>query len=113
MSNDALLAEISGQRPRFFRPGTAFLDAVAAEICFALGLTPAGFSVNADAGATYPAALVASETAKSRTGDIILAHANHPESGTAAGLAAVVPALLDMGYDFTTLGDAFSPVRTS
>ncbi len=71
------------------------------------GLIPAGFSINADGGATYPAALVASETAKARPGDIILAHGNHPGSGTAAGVSAAVPALLEKGYSFTTLGAAF------
>ncbi len=107
MSNDALLTAISGRRPRFFRPGTAFLDDVAAEISLALGLIPAGFSINADGGATYPAALVASETAKARPGDIILAHGNHPGSGTAAGVSATIPTLLGNGYSFTTLGAAF------
>jgi peptidoglycan/xylan/chitin deacetylase (PgdA/CDA1 family) len=106
MSNDNLLAQITGKRPRFFRPGTAYLDDVAAEISLALGVVPTGFSINADGGATYPAAVVAAETAKARPGDIIISHGNHPGSGTAAGLAAALPALLDKGYTFTTLGAA-------
>jgi peptidoglycan/xylan/chitin deacetylase (PgdA/CDA1 family) len=107
MANDALLTAITGQRPRFFRPGTAFLDDIAAEITLALGSIPAGFSINADGGATYPPASVASETAKARPGDIILAHGNHPGAGTASGLSAAIPALLEKGYSFTTLGAAF------
>lgn len=106
MSNGGLLKEITGKRPRFFRPGTAYLDDVAAEISLALGVIPAGFSINADAGATYPAPVVAAETAKARPGDIIISHGNHPRSGTAAGLSAAIPVLLGKGYAFTTLGAA-------
>lgn len=106
MSNDRLLTEITGKRPRFFRPGTAFLDEVASEICLALGVIPTGFSINADAGATYPADVVAAETAQAQPGDIIISHGNRPGSGTATGLAAAIPALLNGGYSFTTLGAA-------
>ncbi|WP_457967922.1 polysaccharide deacetylase family protein [Arthrobacter sp. D1-29] len=106
MSNDNLLRKITGKRPRFFRPGTAYLDDVAAEICLALGVIPTGFSINADAGATYPASVVAAETAKARPGDIIISHGNRPASGTAAGLATAIPALLEKGYAFTTLSAA-------
>lgn len=103
MTNDKLLTEITGKRPRFFRPGTAFLDEVAAEICHALGTIPAGFSINADGGATYPKELVAEATAKARPGDIIISHGNQPGSGTAAGLAMAIPVLLDQAWAFTTL----------
>ena len=103
MTNDKLLTEITGKRPRFFRPGTAFLDEVAAEICHALGTIPAGFSINADGGATYPKELVAKVTAKARPGDIIISHGNQPGSGTAAGLAMGIPVLLDQACAFTTL----------
>lgn len=103
MTNDKLLTEITGERPRFFRPGTAYLDEVAAEICHALGTIPAGFSINADGGATYPKELVAQVTAKAKPGDIIISHGNQPGSGTAAGLAMAIPVLLDQACAFTTL----------
>ncbi|WP_458782220.1 polysaccharide deacetylase family protein [Arthrobacter sp. D3-16] len=106
MSNDSLLTEITGKHPRFFRPGTAYLDDVAAEISLALGVVPTGFSINADAGATHPASVVAAESANALPGDIIISHGNHPGSGTAAGLSTAIPALLDKGYTFTTLGAA-------
>ena len=106
MTNDKLLTEITGKRPRFFRPGTAFLDEVAAEICRGLGSIPAGFSINADGGATYRKELVAEVTAKARPGDIIISHGNQPGSGTAAGLAMAIPVLLDKACAFTTLSAA-------
>lgn len=106
MTNDTLLTEITGKRPRFFRPGTAFLDEVATEIAYALGAIPAGFSINADGGATYSAEMVAAETVRARPGDIIISHGNHPGSGTAAGFAKAIPALLEKGFVFTTLSAA-------
>ncbi|WP_294568186.1 polysaccharide deacetylase family protein [uncultured Arthrobacter sp.] len=106
MANDAVLTDLTGERPRFFRPGTAYLDNVAAEICLALDLIPAGFSINGDGGSTYTAASVAAETAAAGPGDIIIAHGNHPESGTGPGLAEAVTSLLAQGRTFTTLGNA-------
>lgn len=87
MANDAILTQLTGARPRFFRSGTAYLDDVAAKIVAYLGLTPTGFSINADGGATYPAATVAREAAKARDGDIIICHGNRPGAGTAEGMA--------------------------
>lgn len=106
MVNDQILLDITGSRPRFFRPGTAFLDDVAAEIAHAVGTIPTGFSINADGGATYSAPMVAAETAAARPGDIIISHGNHPDSGTGAGFAQALPLLLDKGYTFTTLSAA-------
>lgn len=103
MANDGLLAEITGRRPRFFRPGTAYLDDIAARICLELDVVPVGFSVNADGGATFPASVVADVVGKSQPGDVIISHGNQPHSGTAAGLAASVPKLRDRGFVFTTL----------
>ena len=37
------------------------MDDVAVDILNALGVKPAGFSINGDGGATYPAAVVAKE----------------------------------------------------
>ncbi|MBG6226781.1 peptidoglycan/xylan/chitin deacetylase (PgdA/CDA1 family) [Arthrobacter sp. CAN_A2] len=109
MINNARLTELTGARPRFFRPGTAYLDDVAAAICVALDLTPTGFSLNADAGATYPAVTVAAETAVAVPGNIIIAHGNHPASGTGPGLARALPYLLAEGRTFTTLSAAIAP----
>ncbi|WP_258062763.1 polysaccharide deacetylase family protein [Arthrobacter sp. B0490] len=109
MINNARLTELTGKRPRFFRPGTAYLDDVAADICLALDLIPAGFSLNADGGATYPAVMVAAETGAAVPGSIIIAHGNHPGSGTGPGLAQALPHLLAKGRTFTTLSTAMTP----
>ena len=72
----------------------------------ALGVIPAGFRINADAGASYPASTVAAETSAAVAGDIIIAHGNHPEAGTAAGLAEALARLTAQGNTFVRLSDA-------
>ena len=78
----AMAADLLGRAPRFFRAGTAWYDEVAVEIVRALGEIPIGFDVNADAGATYPAATVAAETARATAGSIIIGHLNAPKGAT-------------------------------
>ncbi|MBG6216025.1 peptidoglycan/xylan/chitin deacetylase (PgdA/CDA1 family) [Arthrobacter sp. CAN_A6] len=106
MGNDAVLTALTGQRPRFFRPGTAYLDDVSARICSDLGLIPAGFSINGDGGATYPAGTVTTETRAAGPGSIIIAHGNRPGSGTGPGLLQALGIMTDAGTPFLTLGDA-------
>ena len=99
----ARLTALTGRAPTFFRTGTAHYDDVAVQIVHDLGLTPVGFSVNADAGATAPAAAVSAAITRAAPGSIVLAHANHPRAGTGAGVAAAVPAMLAAGWQFVPL----------
>ncbi|WP_311381089.1 polysaccharide deacetylase family protein [Arthrobacter sp. ISL-85] len=103
MGNDAAMTQLTGTRPRFLRSGTAFFDEVAIQIVSALGVTPVAFSINADGGATYPAATVAREAAKAGPGDIIICHGNHPHGGTAQGMAQALDTLAARGAPFIHL----------
>lgn len=94
------LTALTGKPPAFFRTGTAHYDDVAVQIVHDLGLMPVGFSVNADNGATSPAAAVGAAISRAAAGSIVLAHMNHPESGTAAGVGAAIPAMLSAGWQF-------------
>ncbi|WP_427169901.1 polysaccharide deacetylase family protein [Arthrobacter sp. 92] len=100
MISDARLADLTGRRPRFFRPGTAFMDDVAVEIVRALGIIPVGFSVNGDGGATFPAATVTREVSRARAGDVVICHGNHPGGGTTPGLVRALAAMKDRGETF-------------
>lgn len=91
--------------PRFMRPGTAYSDDVASRAAVWMGQPLVGFTINGDAGATYPAATVATEVAKARPGDIVISHFNRPGSGTAAGYARAIPAMLARGIKFRHLSD--------
>lgn len=108
MTNDARLTDLTGKRPRFFRPGTAYLDEVSAEIIRSLGLIPAGFTINGDGGATFPAATVTREISRARAGDIVIAHGNHPAGGTAHGLMRALAVMKDRGETFLPLSRAIS-----
>ncbi len=105
MINQDALYTLTGRTARYFRPGTAHLDDIAAGIVHALGLVPVSFTINGDGGATYPAAVVSDEVSKARAGDIVIAHANHPGGGTAAGIARAQPALRAAGITPVRLTD--------
>ncbi len=109
MGNQAILQEISGKVPQFFRPGTAFYDDVAVEVTRRLGMLPVNFTVNGDGGATFSAATVAAEVGRVVPGDIVISHFNRPAAGTASGYSRALPQLLDRGVTFTRLGDVLSP----
>ncbi|GAC1383713.1 MAG: polysaccharide deacetylase family protein [Pseudarthrobacter sp.] len=106
VGNQAVLQDVIGHVPAFFRPGTAYYDDVAAAITRRLGVAPVNFSINGDGGATFPPSTVAAEVGKARSGDIVIAHFNKPGSGTAAGLAQALPRLLGQGATFAKLGAA-------
>ena len=105
-ANDWFAATL-GRTPWFFRSGTAHYDEVAVAISRSVGQAVAGFSVNADAGATYTATQVAGELARVRPGDIVISHMNRPGRGTSGGYAAALPTLLDRGVRFVRLRDGF------
>lgn len=108
MTNAHTLEELTGYRPRFFRSGTAHLDDVAASVCRDLGMIPAGFTVNGDAGATYPADVVVQEVSGARARDVIIAHGNQPVSGTGAGLAEALVRLKDNGISLVSLSEGLN-----
>ena len=108
MGNQAALTERTGRAPRFFRPGTAHWDDVALAIAARLGLRAAGFSINGDGGATFPADTVEAEVGRAGPGDVVISHMNQPDAGTGAGYRAAIPAMLAEGIVFLTLSDALA-----
>ena len=103
--NQAKLTRLLGVPPRFFRAGTAYSDDVAARIVTAMGDRLVTFSVNGDGGATFTPGQVRSTVTGAPGGSIVICHMNHPESGTAQGIATAVPYLLASGYRFVRLSD--------
>lgn len=97
---------LSGRAARYYRGAGAVYDDAAARAIEATGLRIAGFSVNADVGATLPATAVAARLRTVQPGDIVIAHMNHPGRGTAAGFAAALPALQARGLRFVRLSQA-------
>jgi peptidoglycan/xylan/chitin deacetylase (PgdA/CDA1 family) len=104
-ANQAKLTRLLGVPPRLFRAGTAYSDDVAARIVTAMGDRLVTFSVNGDGGATFSPWQVRGTVTEARGGSVVICHMNHPESGTALGIAAAVPHLLASGYRFVRLSD--------
>jgi peptidoglycan/xylan/chitin deacetylase (PgdA/CDA1 family) len=101
--NKAKLIRLLGVPPRFFRSGTAYCDDIAARVVTDLGERFVSFSVNGDGGATFTPEQVRRAVTAAASGSIVIGHMNHPESGTAQGIAAAVPYLLASGYRFVRL----------
>ena len=104
------IAKATGRAPVWYRGATAEYDPEAVRAIEALGYRIAGFSLNADEGATLHKATIVTRLTRAKPGDIIIAHMNRPQSDTAEGLAAALPKLQARGFRFVTLRDA--QVRT-
>jgi peptidoglycan/xylan/chitin deacetylase (PgdA/CDA1 family) len=106
-TNHTRIAALTGKPPTWFRPGTAYHDDVAVAIVAELGERPLGFTVDADDGAKASAARVRSAITGAAPGSVVLAHMNHPESGTAAGVSDAITAMLATGWQFVSLSSQF------
>ncbi|HWA11510.1 MAG TPA: polysaccharide deacetylase family protein [Burkholderiales bacterium] len=99
------VAKATGAPPRWYRGATAEYDDESLRVIEQMGYKVAGFSVNADAGASLPKARIVARLKKVKNGDIIIAHVNRPESDTAEGLAAGLALLQARGFRFVKLGE--------
>jgi len=102
-TNHTRLAALTGKPPTWFRSGTAYYDDVGVAIVNELGERPLGFRVGADNGARASAAQVRSDITGAAPGSVVLAHMNHPESGTAAGVSDAITALRASGWEFVSV----------
>jgi peptidoglycan/xylan/chitin deacetylase (PgdA/CDA1 family) len=92
-----------GVHPRWYRGATAEYDVEAEREIERMGYGIAGFSVNADQGATLPKPVIEARLHHVHDGDIIIAHMNKPASQTAEGLAPGLSWLLGQGFAFVRL----------
>ena len=109
--NGDLIEKLTGKRPRFFRSGTAYYDEQAVAIARHNGVEIGGFSVLGDAGATFSAEKVAHQIINAKSGDIILLHMNHPESGTREGVKEAIERLKAQGFSFVRLNDVVDRLK--
>jgi peptidoglycan/xylan/chitin deacetylase (PgdA/CDA1 family) len=100
------ITQSTGSTPHWYRGATAEYDAEALKAIEAMGYRIAGFSVNADAGATLSKQAVMARLAKVKSGDIIIAHMNKPRSQTAEGLSPGLARLQSEGFSFVKLADS-------
>ncbi len=93
----------TGVAPRWYRAATGFYSRAAMEAIRELGYGLAGFSLNADMGASLPARAVAGRIAGAVAGDVIVAHINQPRRSSGLGVIAGLRALQDRGARFVRL----------
>lgn len=103
--NEEKIFHLTGKRPRFFRSGTAYYDEIAVKTAHEHGVDIGGFAIVADAGATLGAEEVERRISSASAGDIIIAHMNHPESGTREGIIHAVHTLQESGFEFVRLSE--------
>jgi len=87
----------------WYRDASAVYSPDAINLIKAMGYRVAGFSLNADVGASLPAAQVADRIAKAVDGDVIIAHMNQPNRPSGRGVVAGIISLKKRGFNFVTL----------
>ena len=92
-----------GIAPHWYRGATAEYDARAIKEIDKLGYKIAGFSVNADSGATLKKVAIEKKLEHVKGGDVIIAHMNKPASESAEGLSVGLAHLLKEGFTFVRL----------
>ncbi len=96
--------------PSWYRGATGFYSRSALVAILRLGYGVAGYSLNADMGATLPARAVAGRIADAVDGSVIVAHINQPHRSSGAGVAAGALALQARGVRFLRL-DQMAPAQ--
>lgn len=104
MGGAAAISQATGRTPIWYRAGGAIYSPAAIPVIEALGMRVAGFSLNADVGASLPAAQVAQRLAAARVGDVTEGHINQPHRRSGAGIAEGLAELRNAGVRFVGLG---------
>jgi len=103
LCNSFKIEKLTGEKPEFFRSGTAHYDEISVEIAKDLGKKVIGFGISGDGGAEYSKEEVKRAFLNVEPGSIILAHMNQPASETKKGIKEVIPRLKEKGYRFVHL----------
>lgn len=103
--NARRLEAVTGERPRFYRSGTAHYDEICTAIADQTDHQVVGFDIVGDYGAMYTADQVDQALREVSAGSIVVLHMNRPQSETAEGVARAIPDLLEEGFEFVHLSD--------
>ena len=103
MEGAAAIAATTGLASRWYRAATGYYSPSAIPAIEELGFAIAGYSLNADMGASLPARSVEARIAGASDGEIIVAHINQPERPCGAGVVAGIRELQRRGASFLRL----------
>jgi peptidoglycan/xylan/chitin deacetylase (PgdA/CDA1 family) len=101
----AAMATAGLSKPQWFRDATALYSTDALELIRKKGYRIAGFSLNADFGASLPEDKVHARLLTAKDGDVIIGHINQPKRSSGAGIVSGVLALQAAGFNFVRLQD--------
>lgn len=114
-SQAAIRAEIEGganamtaaalTKPAWYRDATARYSNDAITLVHQMGYRVAGYSLNADAGASLLARQVEKRISAAKDGDVIIAHVNQPTHVAGEGVVKGILALKQKGFRFVRLED--------
>ncbi len=93
----------TGLKTSWYRGATARYSPEAMTEIKRLGYRIASYSLNADRGASLPAASVAAEMSKAQDGDVIIGHINQPSRSSGEGIVQGVISLQNAGFNFVDL----------
>ncbi len=115
-SPEAIRAEIQGGadamqaahtlKPIWYRDATARYSDDAIALIHAMGYRVAGYSLNADMGASLMAPQVEKRLSAAKDGDVIIAHINQPSRVAGEGVVKGILNLKQKGFRFVRLEDA-------
>ena len=101
----ASITTATGLTPRWFRGATARYSPAALPAIQQLGFGIAGYSLNADMGASLPAQAVTERMARATHGDVLIAHINQPNRPSGQGVVDGLAALQRRGVAFLRLDE--------
>jgi peptidoglycan/xylan/chitin deacetylase (PgdA/CDA1 family) len=99
------MAAIPLTKPLWYRDATARYSDNAITLIHEMGYRVAGYSLNADIGASLMAGQVEKRISAAKDGDVIIAHINQPTRVAGAGVVKGVLALKQKGFRFVRLQD--------
>ncbi|WP_370647992.1 polysaccharide deacetylase family protein [Phyllobacterium meliloti] len=99
------MSRASVAKPVWYRDATARYSENGIRIIHDMGYRVAGYSLNADMGASLMAGQVEKRISAAKDGDVIIAHINQPSRVAGEGVAKGVLALQKKGFRFVRLQD--------
>jgi len=104
--NALKIEKLTGRRPVFYRPGTAYFDDVAVTIVNDLNHIPMNFSIVSGDAAGFGAERIEKRILSGiKNGSVIIGHMNRPGKSLYPAVKKSVVKLKQMGYRFVKLSD--------